>query len=98
MAALERDRTGFAPRSTGKLLRGQEAWLYYRLAADLHKTVAEIKRLPSEEITGWQAYYQVVDWMKKAEAETTEQAFTFARSVHEIFEERAKAKQPGGEV
>lgn len=58
--------------------------------------MAEIKRLPSEEITGWQAYYQVLDWMRKAETDDTQKAFEFARSVHEIFEERAQMRGEHG--
>jgi hypothetical protein len=50
--------------------------------------VAEIKRLSSQEITGWIAYLQVVDWMRKAEAKSPEQALEFARAVHSIFWDR----------
>jgi len=48
--------------------------------------------MSSAEITGWQAYYQALDWLKKAEAETAEQAFAFARSVHAIFAERLEKR------
>lgn len=63
-------------------------WFCYFLAQELHKSVAEIKQMSSTEFTGWQAYYQALEWMKKAEAETPERAFAFAREVHGIFAER----------
>ena len=62
----------------------------YFLAAELHKTVAEIRLLSSRELTGWQAFYQIKTWMKKADTDDPEKAWDLARSVQEILERRAR--------
>jgi len=52
-----------------------------------------VGRLSSLEITGWIAYFQVMDWIQKSEKNDPDQALEFARSVQEIFEERATKRR-----
>jgi hypothetical protein len=70
-----------------------EELLYYRLAEKLGWSRAAVGRLSSLEITGWIAYFQVMDWIQKSEKNDPDQALEFARSVQEIFEERATKRR-----
>lgn len=44
--------------------------------------------LPSSEITGWIAYYQVMDWLRKSEKDDPKQALEFVRAVHDLVSEK----------
>lgn len=67
----------------------------YRLATDLKCSRADIGRLSSLEITGWIAYYQVKDWMAKAEKEDPREALRFAQAVHEMTVEAEHMRRHG---
>ena len=67
----------------------------FHLAELLHKSVAEVKQLSSAEITGWLAYGQIMDWVRKSDAPSPEKALEFARAVHGIFWDRYFGKGSG---
>ena len=61
---------------------------YFHLAEKLGRSRVEIGQLSSLEITGWVAYFQVQDWLRKSEKEEPEGALEFARAVHGIVARR----------
>ena len=81
---------GHRPRGHGrrkkKLLRGGESLLFHRIALDLGRSVKEVKStLSSQEITDWHAYYQVSNWIRKADTDDPKKALAFAKEVHRIL-------------
>ena len=54
---------------------------------------AAVGQLASSEITGWIAYYQVMDWLRKSEKDDPRQALDFARAVHEMVSEKELGKR-----
>lgn len=88
MAGAERDRHRGAGGEPKKLIEDGEEFFLWRLAHDLGVSRATIGMLPSSEITGWIAYYQVMDWLRKSEKDDPKQALDFVRAVHELVSEK----------